>query len=53
MSLTGAINPKAAVAIWLFEENLKDGTENGNNGEFKNGVKITNEGKFGQPGWQG
>ena len=48
VSFTGAINPKAAVAIWLFEGNLKDGTENGNNGEFKNGVKITNGGKFGQ-----
>ena len=44
----GAIDPKTAVAVWLFEGDLKDGTENNNNGKFKNGAKITDGGKFGK-----
>jgi len=44
----GAIDPKTAVAVWLFEGDLKDGTENNNSGKFKNGAKITDGGKFGK-----
>jgi len=42
----GAINPKTAVAVWLFDGNTEDATENKNHGELKNGAKIADGGKF-------
>ena len=40
----GAINPKTAVAVWLFDGNTEDATENENHGELKNGAKIADGG---------
>ena len=41
-----AIDPQTAVAVWLFDGNTKDATENNNHGKLKNGAKISNNGKF-------
>ena len=42
----GAIDPDTAVAVWLFDGNTEDATENKNHGELKNGAKISGGGKF-------
>ena len=41
-----AIDPQTAVAVWLFDGNTKDATENSNHGKLENGAKISNNGKF-------
>lgn len=40
------INPKTAVAVWLFDGSTEDTTENNNHGKLKNGAKIAAGGKF-------
>ena len=44
--VSGAIDPNTAVAVWLFDGNTEDATENKNHGELKNGAKISGGGKF-------